>query len=205
MRRAHDPARLGGRRLRGCRQTQQQRGDAGGLRGQGQLAAGDEIELARVAKNFQHHGAERIAGQRVGGGPQRGVDIGGAHDHQQARIEAEFGQPRHRQRARFNLTKILPHPDQRPARGDPSGEAGDESARRRTLMSLGEHFMHRRLRQPAAQRRIGVGMAERDLVGRIRLARRLDALDAAAQGRKRACACAAHAPFPQDFGPLQVC
>ena len=57
-------------------------------RGQCEFAAGDEIELARLPPDFQHDGAERIAGQRVGGGPQRGVGVGGAHGHQQPRIEA---------------------------------------------------------------------------------------------------------------------
>jgi hypothetical protein len=113
------------------------------LRGQGQLTAGDEIELPRIAPDFQHDGAERIAGQRVGGGPQRAIDIGCAHRHKQARIETEFGQSAHRQRARFNFGKILPHPDQRPARGDPSRKACDEPRRRGALMSLGEYFVHR--------------------------------------------------------------
>ena len=87
MRRAHDPSGFRGRRPRLCGHPQQQGGDAGGGRGQGEFAAGDEIELARLPPDFQHDGAERIAGQRVGGGPQRGVGVGGAHGHQQPRIE----------------------------------------------------------------------------------------------------------------------
>jgi hypothetical protein len=88
MRRAHDPSRFRSRgpRLRG--HPQKKRGDAGGLRRQSELAAGDEIKLAGLPPDFQHHGAERIAGQRVGGGPQRGVGVGRAHGHQQPRIEA---------------------------------------------------------------------------------------------------------------------
>ena len=81
MRRAHDPSGLRRRGPRLRRYPQQQRGDAGGLRGQSELAAGDEIELTRLPPDFQHHGAERIAGQRVGGGPQRGVGVSGAHGH----------------------------------------------------------------------------------------------------------------------------
>jgi len=91
MRRAHDPSRLRGRGLGLRRQPQQQAGDARGLRRQRQLAAGDEIELPRFAPDFQHDGAERLAGEGIGGGPQRGVHIGGAHRHQKAWIEAEFG------------------------------------------------------------------------------------------------------------------
>jgi hypothetical protein len=189
MCRAHDPSGLRGRGLRRGREPQQQCGDAGSLRGQSEFAAGDEIELARLAPNFQHHGAERIAGQRVGGGPQRRVDVGGAHGHQQPRIEPEFGEPAHRQRAGFDFGKILPHPDQRPARCHPSRKARDESRRRRTLMSFSKDFMHRGACKPPAQRRIGFGMAERHSMKRMRITGRLDALDAAAQTRKRAHAC----------------
>jgi hypothetical protein len=111
MRRAHDPSGLGGRRQRCRRHPQHQTGDAGGLGGQRQLAAGDEIELTRLAPHFQHHGAHRIAGERIGSRPQRAVDIGRAHAYQQTRIDPEFGQPAGRQRSRFNFGEILPDPD----------------------------------------------------------------------------------------------
>ena len=88
MRRAHDPSCLRGRGLWRSRKAQQQCGDAGSLGGQREFAARDQIELPRLPPDFQHHGAERIAGQRVGGGPQRGVDISGAHGNQRTRIEA---------------------------------------------------------------------------------------------------------------------
>jgi hypothetical protein len=99
MRGFHHPSGFGSRRRRLRRHAQHQTGDAGGLRGQGQLAAGDQIQLTRLAPDFQHHRANRIAGQRVGRGTQGIVDIGRAHRDQPARIEAEFGQPAHRQRA----------------------------------------------------------------------------------------------------------
>jgi len=150
MRRAHDPACLGGR---GCRRgpyPQQQRCDAGGLCGQRQLAAGDEIELARLAKSLQHHGAERIAGQRIGRGAQGRLDIGGTHGDEQARVEAELGKPARRQRAGFHFGKILPHPDQRFSRGNPPSDASKETGRRRALVPFGKHFMHGGKREPAA-------------------------------------------------------
>ena len=65
-----------------------QGGDAGGLRGQSQFTAGDEVELTRLSPYLQHDGAERIAGQRIGRGSQRGVGILGPHGHEQPRIEA---------------------------------------------------------------------------------------------------------------------
>ncbi len=185
MRRAHDPSRLRGRRVRGCRDPQQQRGDAGGLRGQGQFAARDQIELTRLAKNFQHDGAERVAGERIGRTAQRAVDIGRADSNDMTRIEAEFGQPAHRQRAGFDLGKILPHPDQRPSPRDPTCQSRDEAGGHRALTSLGEHLMHRGQRKAAAQHRIRTGMAERYPVERVRITGRLDALDPPSQTRKR--------------------
>jgi hypothetical protein len=71
-------------------------------------------------------------------------------------------------------------------------------------MSFGKHLMHRGQRKAAAQRRIGAGMAERHLVGGICIPMRFDALDASAQSRKRVYACAGHAPFLKNFGPLRV-
>ena len=103
MRRAHDPPCLRRRRSRLRRHPQQQCSDAGGLCGQSELAAGDEIELTRLPPDFQHHGAERIAGQRVGGGPQRGVGVSGAHGHHETGIETQFAKPAHRQRAGFDF------------------------------------------------------------------------------------------------------
>ena len=200
MRRAHDPSGLRGRGPRFRGHPQQKCGDAGGCRGQCKFTAGDEIELTRLPPDFQHDGAERIAGQRVGGGPQRGVGIGRAHGHEQPRIEAQFAKPAQRQRTRFNFRKILPHPDQRPARRHPSRQPCNEARGRRALMALGEHFMHRGERKPALQHSIRCRMAERDLVEVMRIAMRLQALDASAQSCKRACACGAHAPLLGNFG-----
>src|SRR6185437_386338 len=75
MRRAHDPScfRGGGQRLR-CN-PQQQSGDAGGLRGQGQLAARDKVELLGLPPDFQHHRAQRITGERIRRRAQRALDI----------------------------------------------------------------------------------------------------------------------------------
>ena len=197
MRRAHDPSGFRGRGQWLRRHPQHQAGHAGHLRGQRQLAAGDEIQLSRLAPDFQHHDAERIAGQRVGGGSQRGVDIGRAHAHHAARIEPEFGPSAHRQRAQFDFGKILPYPDQRPARRHASREPCDESGRRSTLMTFGKHLMHRGEREATLQCRIRTGMAERRLVKGVSIAMRFEALNVAAQIRKRVHACAHHAPLPQ--------
>ena len=197
MRRAHDPSRFRRRRIWRRRDPQEKAGDAGGLRSQGQLAACHQIEPPRVAPDFQHHGAQRIAGERVGRRPQRALDIGRAHAHHASRVEAEFGEATHRQRARFKFGKILPHPHQRPACRDPPGQPDHEPGRGRAVPPcFSEHLMHRAQGKAALQRRIGLGMAERHPARRMRAAMRLEPFDAAAQSRKRGRACAHHAPLP---------
>lgn len=195
MRRAHDPSCLRGRGRRLGGNPQQQAGDAGGLRGQRQLSAGDEIELARLAPDLQHHAAQRIAGQRVGRRPQRGFHIRRAHRHQQAGVQTELGQAAHRQRAGFNLGEILPHPHQRPPCRRSGRQPGEKPRRRGALPAFGKHFMHRGYRETALQARIGICMPKRHAPRRTSLRGRLDALDAAAQGRKRVRARAGHAPL----------
>ena len=149
--------------------------------------------MSRFAPDFQHHDTKRIAGQRVGRRLQRSVHIRRAHGHEDTRIETKFGQTAHRQRARFNFGEILTHPDHGPPGCRPSRKARDKTGRRGTLPAgFGEHLVHRAQGEAALQRRIRVGMAERHPVGHVRLAMRLDVLDAAAQSRKRAYACAGH-------------
>jgi hypothetical protein len=166
MCRAHDPSCLGRRGLGLRRHPQQQAGRARGLRCQRQFAAGDEVELSRLAPDFQHDDADRIAGQRIGRGSQRNLHIGGAHRHDEARIETEFGQAAHRHRARFNLGEILPYPHQRPMWkfrcGQPAREPCDKTGRGGALPAgVRKHFMHRPQSETALQRRVGVRMPQR--------------------------------------------
>jgi hypothetical protein len=60
--------------------------------------------------------------------------------------------------------------------------------------------MHRADGETAAQHRIGAGMAERDFIKGMRIAMRLQALDAPPQIRKHVRACAAHAPLLKNIG-----
>jgi hypothetical protein len=87
------------------------------LRGQCQLAAGDQVELSRLAPDLQHDGAHRIAGERISGRSQCMVNVGDVDTDETTRIEAKFGKPAHRDGARFNFRKILPDPNHRPPRG----------------------------------------------------------------------------------------
>lgn len=157
-----------------------------------------------LAPDLEHHAAQRVAGQRIGGGAQRGFGVGCAHRHQQTRIETEFAIAAQRQRAGFALREILPHPQQRPD-ADPPRQAGDEAGRRGAVPAgLGEHLMQRAERQPALQRGIGPGMAERHPAQILRVGVTLDPLDIAAQIRKRGQACAGHAPLLWNGLPSQV-
>jgi hypothetical protein len=58
--------------------------------------------------------------------------------------------------------------------------------------------MHRAQRKAAAQRRVRLRMAKRHPVRRGGVVG-FDALDAATQSRKRACACAGHAPLLKEI------
>ncbi len=203
MRRTHDPSRFRGGGDGRSRNPQQKAGDPCSLRGERQLAARHQIELLRLAPDFQHHGADRIAGKRVGRGAQGALDIARAHRHQMARIEAELDQSAHRQRARFALGKILPHPDQRPARRHAPGKTCDKSGGRGTLpAAFTQHLLHCADREPALQHGIGARMAERGALRHACAALCLDTFDAAAQTRKRAHACACHgvASFKRGVG-----
>jgi hypothetical protein len=187
MRRANDPSGLGRRRLGLRRHPQHKAGDARGLRGKRQFTAGDEVELSRLAPDFQHDHTNRIAGQRVGGRSQRAVHIECAHGHEKARIETESGQSAHGHNARFNLGEILPYPHKRPPACRPACEPGNKTGRHSALPAdLRKHLVHGSQSEPALQRRVGIRMPERYPARRIRLAMRFDALDTAAQSRKRA-------------------
>ena len=166
VRRAHDPSGLGRRRLGLRRHPQQQTGGARGLRRQRQFAAGNEVELSRLAPDFEHDDADRIAGQRVRGRPQRNFHIGRVHRHQEARIETEFGQPAHRHRTCFNRGEILPYPYQRPMWkfrcGCPACEPCDKTGCRRALPAgVCKHFVECSQGETAPKRRVGVRMPER--------------------------------------------
>jgi hypothetical protein len=187
MRRTHDPPGFGRRRLGLSRHPQHEAGDARGLRGQRQFAAGDKIELPGLAPDLQHDHANRIAGQCVGGGPQGVVHIGCAHGDEKTWIETKLSQSAHRHRARFNLREILPYPQPWPMAGQSACKGGGKTGRRGTLPAgFRKHLVHGSQSEPTPQRRIGIGMPERHLLRGIRFPMRLDALDLGAQSRKSA-------------------
>jgi hypothetical protein len=131
------------------------------LRGQRQLAAGDKVELPRLAPNLQHDGANRIAGQRIGDRPQRVIRIRGAYTDEQTRIETKLSQPAHRQGARFNLGEILPDPNDGLPPGRATRKPCDKARRRDTLPAgLRKHLVHGPQGEPALQACVGIRMSK---------------------------------------------
>lgn len=165
-----------------------------GARGQRQPAACDQIERPHLAPHIENHRAERIAGQSIGGGAQRGFRIRRAHGHQEAWIEAELFQPAHGQRTGFPLRKILPYPDQRSPSGEAMRDTRDKTRRCRAMPAAsGEHLMQRAAHEAALQHSIRARMAERHTGEIVRPA--FEASNGPLQGRKCAPACAGHAPL----------
>ena len=163
----------------GCgRDPQHQAGDAGSLRGQGQLAAGDQIELPRLAPDFQHHRAD--ARRR----PAHRRRCATRYRHRpRARVTSRRGsrpssaKPAHRQRAGFNLGKILAHPDQRTPRRQPSRQSPRRIPSPRALCRPSENTSCTApVARPPRKHRIRAGMAERHPMQRMRIARRLQAV-----------------------------
>jgi hypothetical protein len=131
------------------------------LRRQRQLAAGHEVQLARLAPDLQDDNPQCIASQRVGRGSQCAVHIRCPYGHDKTRVETELGQSAHRHRARFNFGEILPHPHQRSSCGRPPGEPGDETRCGSALPAgFGEHLVDCTEREPSVQRCVCVGMPE---------------------------------------------
>ena len=151
------------------------------MRGQCQLAAGDKVELSRLAPDFQHDGAHRIAGERVGSRSQCMLDISGVDTDETTRIQTEFGKPAHRDGARFNFREILPDPNHRPPRGHAPRDPRDKSGRHSALPSgFRKHLVHGAQSESALQARIRLRMSEPHPARRVRLTTGLEALDVVA-------------------------
>jgi hypothetical protein len=71
-------------------------------------------------------------------------------------------------------------------------------------MTFAKHLMHRGKRKTAPQRRVRTGMAKRRLVWGVASLMRFEALDVAAQRRKRAHACAHHAHCSQELRTKKI-
>jgi hypothetical protein len=112
------------------------------------------------------------------------INVGGAYTDEKTRIETQFSQPAHRQRARFNLGEILSDPNGGPPRGHAPRKPCDKARRHDTLPpGVRKHFVHGPQGEPALQARIGIRMPKHHPAWRIRLAM---GFDAGAQTCKRA-------------------
>ena len=161
--------------------------------GQCQLAAGDKVELSRLAPDLQHDCAHRIAGERIRSRSQCMVHVSGVDADEKTRIETEFGKSAHRDRTRFNFREILPDPNHRTPRGHAPRNPCDKASRHSALPPRArKHLVHSTQSETALQARVCIGMAEPHPAPRIRLTTGLEALDTVAQNRNRACATHAH-------------
>lgn len=192
--RAQAPARLGARRRGRPGQPRHDGRDARFARRQGQLAAGDGIEGADGAPELQHHRPERAAGKRVGGDPQRGFSIRRPREHEPARIDPEFGEPRCRDFPRLEGGEILPHPQDRPARRRSPRQTSREADDGGRLPAIGGMDLMQDAKREAAPEGVVSGrMAESHAATRAALRAgapgggnaRLKTADALAQCRER--------------------
>lgn len=137
-------------------------GDAGLRGGERQAAAGDKIDILRIAPELEHDRAERPAGQSFQSRPQAAIRIGRAHDHNALRIETEIEQPRHRKLAERERREILANPENGTAAGNPYRQSGRKTRGRHALPFLRcEDFMQDAGFQPALQDGIRARMPER--------------------------------------------
>ena len=168
--------------------------------GQCQLAAGDKVELPRLAPDLQHDRAHRIAGERIRSRSQCMVHVSRVDADETTRIETEFGKPAHRDGPRFNFREILPDPNHRTPRGHAPRNSCDKAGRRSTLPPRArKHLVHSTQGETALQARVCIGMSERHPARRIRLTTGLEALDTVAQRRKIMCCAHRHdAPRPSE-------
>jgi hypothetical protein len=113
--------------------TQQDRGDTGGIGGEIELAACQQIQRLGHAGHFQQQRSNWRAGENIAGGGQGFGGIGGADKNKILRPSAQFRHALGMKAAIFQRLVIRPHPEQGPpfsakrgARG-PDGETGGEA------------------------------------------------------------------------------
>lgn len=155
---ANLPARLCGARFGLRALTQKKGGDTALLCREHEPAAGDEIENLWIASDLHNHGAETGAGQSIDARTQGIGRIGRAQQKKSRRIDAQFRKSSWCKCAMFERGKILDDPEHPLHPAHALCGTGSKARRRRIT---GEDLMKRAAREPAAQNRIGVRMAER--------------------------------------------
>lgn len=165
------PARLRGTRPRFGIGAQQQRSDARGFRGQRDPAAGGQVEHARVAPQLDHRRADARATHDVDRRAQQRDRIGEQDQHDPPRVDADRGEAGGMDRA-APLGRLLAQPDERARRraDEPGEHRGKPCGAPRVFRLAGKQFVQPPAREPAADRGVDSGMAERDGRGPCRIA-----------------------------------
>jgi hypothetical protein len=92
-------------------EAEQKSGDARIFRGKHEAAAGRKIQDFRITRNLEHHGAQMRTGECIEAGAQRIGCVGGTHQKQPRRVNAEFQKPFRGNFAMFERGEILPDPE----------------------------------------------------------------------------------------------
>jgi len=159
---AHGPTGLGGARIGFGREPDEDRRDVSLSGGEGEPAAGHEIEDFRLGRNLGDDRAKRGTGEPIGGGAQDLAGIRRAHQDHRIRVESQLDQPGGMKLAEFERGEILPDPEQRLSFAEPQAKACGKPRRRPAMAGIPrEHFVQRALGEPAAEGLIGAPVAER--------------------------------------------
>lgn len=161
----HPPAGLcaAGRGPGAC--TQNESGDAGGLRRQREATAGGEVQRRWLAPEFHHHRAERGAAQGIRTRTQDAESIARPHEDHPRDRQSEFGQARRMQPATFGIEKVLADPQKRPVSPDLMRQTERKPHRRAVIgAGAGEYLMHRAAHQAAAQNFIDNDDSQRGMI-----------------------------------------
>lgn len=159
----HPPASLRRAGHRGCFMPQEQQWHARFLCGQRKAATGGQIQFAHHAPALHDHRPQSRAAQGIDGGTQQRHGIG-HHAHQfTARCATQFGPAMGLQYPAHACSPLRSQPQHGAARSSHARcHAHDKSRRARRIVAFGcIEFMNTPPRQPAAQRGIERGNAER--------------------------------------------
>lgn len=141
---------------------------------EGQAARSGEIEHARIAPAFDHHGPQRRAAQRIHRRTQHRHLVGQAGEQHPIGRETQIGKPRAIGAAATPNPAICAQPQQRRAPSsslassrEEGKQEGETSGAARIPGLRAEQFMDLSPRQPAAKRRIHAFMPRRETGARF--------------------------------------
>lgn len=159
---ANEPACFGGARFWLGHHAQEKSSHAGLRRGEHEPAARGEIEDFRRARDLDHDGAERFAGERVQCRAQGRSRIVRAQQKHPRGIKPQFQQAERRKLTFFERGEIWPQPQHVPLRCHAGGKRYRKAARRSLIPGRGRvNLVQGALLDAALEAGIGCRMAQR--------------------------------------------